>query len=70
MRVGIFYLSHVKTDSDQQGIWLKDGTSRWIRVQEVDAEDVEAALDMAQPREGESVMNTHELEDTETRTHA
>ena len=34
-----------------------------IRMEIVEAEDLGAALDMAQPREGESVMNTHEVAD-------
>ncbi len=67
MRIGIFYLSHYKTADDLQGVWLKDGTSLWIRVEEVEAEDVEAALDMAEPRDGEIVMNTHELDPDEER---
>jgi hypothetical protein len=32
-----------------------------VRMEIVEAEDLGAALDMAQPRDGESVMNTHEV---------
>jgi len=66
MRIGIFYLStDPATVPGARGtrtpLLLPGGGQAWVRVEETEAEDELAALDMAQPVEGESLMNTHAL---------
>ncbi len=63
MRVGIFYIDTSKNYSGwtvvADGKENKDAVG--IRMEVVEAEDEVAAMDMAQPRDNESVMNAHEL---------
>lgn len=62
MKIGIFYFS-TKPAQDRQIVWFDIKLKSWayIRVQVVEAENEEAALDMAEPQDDEDVMNTHEL---------
>jgi hypothetical protein len=60
MKSGIFYIS-LKDSADASVFHLPDGHKVYIRAEVVEGSDDEA-LDMAQIREGESVMNTHELD--------
>ncbi len=61
-RIGLFYLSLTPTKNGQE-IHLYDGVSVWIRVEEFIGADLEEALGYAFPRFGETVMNTHYLEE-------
>ena len=64
MRVGIFYISksHHGTQLGDTSVTLPTSVGFvLIRMEEVEADDLCAALDLAAPRDGESVMNTHEL---------
>lgn len=59
MRTGTFYLSH-EPGPDSQWVGLPKGGCVYIRVTESSL-TVDAALDKAKPKKGESVMNTHTL---------
>lgn len=70
MRVGIFYMSHtrggamrniVDIQSHANGELVESVGQVYVRCEEVEADDLGAALDMAAPQNGECVMNTHEL---------
>lgn len=65
MRVGIFYFSldsgaerHSISNAEHQHVGF-------VRVDEVEANDLLDALDRASPEANESVMNTHALEPTD-----
>jgi hypothetical protein len=60
MRCGIFYYSRGRIEGGQP-IALPEGGVAWIRVEELQGRDLSEVLDMAQPRQGEVVMNTHIL---------
>ncbi len=61
MKAAIFYMSR-NPDKDTHVVVGYQGYDSYgfhIRTQIVDAEDLSAALDMATPRDGETVMNSH-----------
>ena len=59
MTAGIFYLSLTK-GNDRQAIRVPQQLARvYIRVETVECSSLEHALDLASPRAGEMVMNTH-----------
>lgn len=64
MRFGIFYfgLTSPKAELWLSMISLPGGGTGYIRVEEVQAENVMEALDKANPRPHEMVMNSHPLE--------
>lgn len=70
MKIGIFYITKIMPKPVDLSVskpeWvtripLPNSRSVWIRVVEVEAADEMTALDEANPRIGESVMNAHEL---------
>lgn len=58
MRIGIFYYSQ-KDGPGRQHVVLPKGGHVYIRVEEVEGDDVANALDEAQLQRGEQLMNTH-----------
>lgn len=64
MRVGIFYLSKFSgRKGERQAIRLPGGGQVWVRVEEVEAGGTSEALDRAELRPNETLMNTHRLPD-------
>lgn len=66
MRCAIFYvLTPIRDLPPLLDYWpvidLHAGITARVRMEIVEAQDLGAALDMAQPRDGEAVMNTHEV---------
>lgn len=65
MKVGIFYISY-EPSLDGQPLFYDGGSRVTIRVEVIDCgglgvHPLQEALDMANPRPGESVMNAHYL---------
>lgn len=68
MRCAIFYLAYSIPDrryaADYWSVWDQSCNVRaLVRMEIVEAADPSDALGMAQPGDGETVMNTHEVGD-------